>query len=233
MSHFSLMVIGDDLEEQLTPFSAYFDMPRYLRYTKQQLIDSERASIEKYKNSIYANYLKDKDAYKRKYRSPEHVDYLENILPEKLKWTDEQIYANAIKRYRPSDIGVNGEVYSTYNLNTKYDYCEIGGRWPGLLKLKQGIKPIAKPDYFWICSEKEKAKLCSENRADIARKGDIENISEIVCFALLKDGKWYEDDETLDMEILCNKNSKWYAEFQSIIAGLPEDALITIIDCHI
>ena len=42
MSHFAVMVIGEDQEKQLAPFDENIELPCYVAYTKQQLIDKKR-----------------------------------------------------------------------------------------------------------------------------------------------------------------------------------------------
>jgi hypothetical protein len=56
-----------------------------------------------------------------------------------------------------------------------------------------------------------------------------------MTFAFVKDGAWMERGSmgwwgmsTDDMP-----KSEWYARMNEMINGLPEDTLITIVDCHI
>lgn len=139
MSHFTVLVIGNNPEEQLAPFSENLEMPKYVKHTREALIAKEREEIEEYKNSTYAEYLEDPELYKSKCQNnPGHIKYLEEEFPAKLKWTDDEVYQNAIKWYEQEDLGPNGEVYSTYNPNSKWDWYLLGGRWTGFFKLKEG-----------------------------------------------------------------------------------------------
>ncbi len=116
MSHYTVMVIGAEPEDQLAPFDENLETPRYVSYTREQLIEKEKKSIEDYKNGLYAEFLADPEKYRAECVSnPAHIKYLENEFPKKLSWNDDDIYQEAIKWYESEDIGENGEVYSTYN----------------------------------------------------------------------------------------------------------------------
>ena len=49
MSHFAVLVIGDNIDEQLAKFDENLETPRYVKYTKEQLIAEKRKEIEDYK----------------------------------------------------------------------------------------------------------------------------------------------------------------------------------------
>lgn len=237
MSHFAVMVIGAEPEEQLAPFDENLEMLRYVEYTKLQLIEKGKKRIEDYRNGVYAGFLADPEKYKADCKNQKHIDYLENEFPKKLNWTDEEIYANQLDGYESFYIGKDGEVYSTCNPNSKWDWHEIGGRWAGLLKLKSGVTPIAPINFSWGWedSPEEMKKILSENRADMALKNDIENLNEIVCFALLKGGQWFERGEMGWWGCVSNErpDDEWDEEFKKLVSELPDETLITIVDCHI
>ena len=54
-------------------------------------------------------------------------------------------------------------------------------------------------------------------------------------FAVLKDGKWYEKGKMGWWGITTNEKpeDQWNTEFQKLIEDLPDDTLLTIVDCHI
>lgn len=234
MSHFAVMVIGEDHKKQLAKFDENLEIPRYVKYTRQQLIDNKRNEIEDYKNGTYATYLKDKEFYKSTCGNQRHINYLEHEFPKKLNFSDEQLYKEAVKDYKSEDIGEEGEIYSTYNPESKWDWYVVGGRFAGLLKLKDEVKATP-PNFSYGWNEGEKQKVMSENRSDIAKKGDVSNINDIVCFALLKDGIWFERGKMGWWALVTNEKNKdvWESEFKKLTNALPENTLITIVDCHI
>lgn len=223
MSHFTVMVIGAEPEKQLAPFNENLDTPRYVEYTKQQLIEKGKKRIEGYKNGTYAEFLKNPAEYKKGCTNQGHIDYLEKEFPKELNWTDEEIYAEEIKNY--DDVGDNGEVYSTYNPNSKWDWYSLGGRWSGMIKLKEGA----------IGTKGRSGVFDNETGIDQAKKGDIANFEELTTFAVLKDGKWYEKGEMGWWAIVSNQKEEdqWDSELKKLVEGLPDDTLISIYDCHI
>lgn len=138
MSHFTVLVIGNNPEKQLEPYNENISIDPYVKYTKEQLIEKCKKEIEDYKNGMYAEFLFDPDGYKARHKdNVNHLNYIENEFPLKLNWTDEELYADEIKDYEKSDVGPNGEVYSTYNKKSKWDWYSLGGRWTGFFKVKQ------------------------------------------------------------------------------------------------
>ena len=139
MSHFTVAVMLKDknkLEEVLAPYDEELEVPRYIKYTKEQLIEKGKKSIEDYKNGTYAEFLKDPIEYKKDCENEAHIKYLEEEFPKKLNWTDEEIYQYELIGYE-EDIGENGEIYSTYNPNSKWDWYDIGGRWRNSLLTRE------------------------------------------------------------------------------------------------
>ncbi len=226
MSHFTVMVIGANPEEQLAPFNESLETPRYVKYTKEQLIEKSKNSIERYKNGTYAKFLENEEAYKADCKNDAHIDYLENRFPKKLTWSDEEIYKNEIEDYEEDEIGENGEVYSTYNPKSKWDWYSLGGRWSGMIKLKDGAN-----------GEIGRGSLVMANEAGIdqAKKGDIANFDELKTFAILKDGEWFERGEMGWWGAIHDEKdeTKWDSEFKKLVESISDDTLISIYDCHI
>ena len=175
MSHFAVLVIGDDVEEQLAKYDENLEMPRYVKYTKEELIADERQSIEEYKNGTYAEYLADPIGYAKACNDNEnHLKYVSETFPKKLTMTDEEIYELATKWYDPENIGENGEVYSTRNPDSKWDWYEVGGRYAGRIAVKDGVE-IDEPNFSWGWSEDEKDKVISMGyKTDSAYIKDID-----------------------------------------------------------
>lgn len=223
MSHFTVMVIGENPEEQLSRYDENLDVPRYVKATKQQLIDEWKKRTEEYKNGTYAEFLADPDKYKEGCRNDAHINYLENEFPKRLNWTDEQIYAYQVEDY--GDVGEDGEVYSTYNPESKWDWFILGGRWSGMIQLKEGAEGL----------KGESGVFDNETGIDQAKKGDITNLNDLKTFAIVKGGKWYEKGQMGWWGIVIDgkDEEQWEEEQKKLIEGLPDDNLISIYDCHI
>jgi len=109
MSHFTVMVIGNNPEEQLAPYDEGINMTPYVDgemsdEDKQRMIDYYKKSGIEYPtfNQLYENKGKD--------------------------WNNNE--------WEKRD-GVWVRI-STYNPKSKWDWYSLGGRWTGFLKLKKG-----------------------------------------------------------------------------------------------
>lgn len=232
MSHFVVMVIGDDAEKQLEKYDDSLELPPYIKHTKDELVALKRKEIEDYRNTVYAKYLENKELYKQGCENERHIEYLENEFPQKLHWSDEQVYQDAIKY---SEIDEKGNVISTCNPDAKWDWYVRGGRWAGYLWLKEGTEPLVPVNFSWGWSEEEKQKVIDENRADVAVKKDIANLDNIIPFAIVKDGHWYEKGQMGWWAVVLNEKDDhiWEEEVKKLLEGLSEDTIISIYDCHI
>lgn len=111
MSHYAVLVIGENPESQLEPFDENLECEPYLvgdvdEAEKQRMLDFYERKGEKF-NSF-------EECYAVKGNN----------------WNS--------NRYQLDDDGVWRE-YSTYNPDSKWDWYELGGRWSGrFIKLKEG-----------------------------------------------------------------------------------------------
>ena len=248
MSHFTVAVITKDenkLEEILAPYSENLEVPRYVKYTKEQLIQKVKGNIEEYKNSTYAEFLKDPIKYKNKHKNKEHIKYLEEEFPKCLNWTNEEIYQEAIKHEEESNIGANGEIYSTYNPNSKWDWYEIGGRWyKSLLTKKENEDVIeyGENDLFYNWNELKTPdgykRVNGAKIKDIDFKKMNENQKEpFYPWALVDKTGWYEQGEMYwwGYDNATEDSTKLFIEkFKEYIkAEENQDKYLIIVDCHI
>jgi hypothetical protein len=127
MSHFTVLVIGNDPEEQLEPFSEHLDVDP---------IETGLASdvdILSFRNHYTTVNLEDK-----------RTDLTEEIVAENKKLTFEQLYDKYGDDWNGKIWQENAEgklvEMSTYNPDSKWDWYQLGGRWGDFLKLKKGRK---------------------------------------------------------------------------------------------
>jgi len=68
---------------------------------------------------------------------------------------------------------------------------------------------------------------------DETEESYVKKNSEFSSYALLKDGVWYAKGEMGWFGMSNNDNDNWTEELNKLIDSLPEDTLLTIVDCHI
>ncbi|MCR5658944.1 MAG: hypothetical protein K6G25_06420 [Bacteroidales bacterium] len=245
MSHFCVLVIGDNPESQLERYDENLELPMHRVATKEELIKKERAWIEDYKNYTYAEFLKDPEAYKAHCQNEGHIKYLEETFPKMLEWTDEQCYEAEIKYYRESiedgetwcEIHEDGSLWKTSNENAKWDWYQMGGRYRGRLLLKQpdNNHPLYDGWQFADVDKGEYERIRKEGRCDQALVGEISNLDELLTFAVVKNGEWFERGEMGWWAAVSNEKDKdvWESEVRELLKDLSDDTLLTVMDCHI
>jgi len=301
MSHFTVLAVGNNPGEMLAPFQEnnMGNCPKeYLKFN-----DMEDEYKEEWKNKTTKAIFVD-GKYYLSYDERFRVKGSEGILsidsfavPEGLK--EEDVPLNKIYKsfkefvekwhgYKARDEQKKRYGYWE-NPNAKWDWYQIGGRWAGFFKLKNGKEGVL-GSKSWCNKDKE----IDKNRADqafkkdidfegmlsdnfeknskiyddfeemmksdpkkakqeaywsfgIENKGDKDNFipetrEEYIkrtsfpsTFAVLKDGKWYEKGEMGWWAMVSNEKdpSEWHKEFQKLLKDLPDDTLLTIVDCHI
>lgn len=117
MSHFTVMVIGNNPEDQLAPYDESIEMPPY---------DSGEVSDD------------DKQRFIQYYTSKQNIPYDGDFD----KWYNEHGKSWNNNSWRKHTDGTWHE-YSTYNPNSKWDWYQLGGRWCGFLKLKNKSSKVA------------------------------------------------------------------------------------------
>lgn len=238
--HFSVIVVGENIDDQLAPFDENTEVERYIRYTKEELIKKEKDELYYQLNhGPYSQWVANPSEYEEKYKDrPEHLKFIKEEIPAMKGWTDEQFYEKATKWYEDEDIDpTTGGVWSTYNPDSKWDWYEVGGRWAGKIKLKPGA-PYQEPNFSWGWPPEEREKVLNERLVDSALIKDIENLSDLTCYGLLKDGEWLSANDNVNYsrdsyEVIREKEAKFDDVIKVILGGLSPETRITYVDIHI
>lgn len=263
MSHFSVLVTKTnhtDVETQLAPFDENLDVPEYVKYTREQLIANERKEFEEYRDSTYAEFLRDPEAYKVAHaKNIRHLHYVEYEFPNQFQWGDDEFYQKAIRGYEPEELTPLGGVYSKRNPKSQWDWWTVGGRWSGYLHTETGSHVdvyasnridwdsmkqdnTRKAEQWWSEYEEKSARGESCHpyfeygiEKDDTRETYIARRSSISTFAVVHNGEWYEKGNMGWWGIAHNEKSldDWETQFQKILAELSPEDEITIVDCHI
>jgi len=150
--------------------------------------------------------------------------------------TDYSTFDDFVKGYHGYEVNEEGKIGRWTNPNRKWDWWIIGGRWTGMLKLKEGANgSIGRPG---LMTAPAMPGYCdSVLKKDIDFEGIRRSSGNLmfVTFAVVKDGKWYERGEMGWWGIISNEkpDDQWEKEFTNLIDELPDDTLLTIVDCHI
>lgn len=140
MSHFTVAVFTEDadtsIDDILEPFYEGNEVAPYISMTKAEFIQRERNLMDSVLHNQYAEWQKNPEEYEKR-ANPEHIKYL-CALPKMMRRSDEQIYKDCIKMYDKDEVTTDGDILSTYNPDSKWDWFEVGGRWQGMLILKNG-----------------------------------------------------------------------------------------------
>lgn len=172
MSHFTVMVIGNNPEDQLAPYSENI---RTAPIVSGEVSEEEKEQMIKFYKERGFEYPTFDELYKNK-----GEDWNGNTWrKEKGKWVE----------------------ISTYNPNSKWDWYQLGGRWTGFLKLKEGVD-----------GEVGEHSLVSERRskpgyADAALKKDID-FESMKNDAAEKASEWY--DKVMNLIGHTEPNKSWY-----------------------
>lgn len=167
MSHFTVLVVGDDIEGQLArysenyegiePYKEDFDaadnLAEALKHLRRPADPDDRHSR-----------VHEEKLLRDKYADPDHELSLEEQV-EVLAW------------YCGGDLRIeDGQVarYTTFNPDGKWDWYETGGRWRGFFRLKPGAPGFLREKHW---SEDHRGDTPPEDytgRADQALKKDID-----------------------------------------------------------
>lgn len=216
MSHFVVYVFtkedGRDYEQVLAPYDENMIVAPYIKYTKAQAIASVREEIERYKNSTYAEYLADPKAYEEQHTNERHIKYLKEEFPKKLELTDEQCFEEKKIWFEDDMIDEEGNLWSTYNPNSKWDWYTVGGRWDKCLKAKVGFNV----------------------NTGYVRHIDWKNTESPFAF-IDPMGKWHESGDMGWWGIVCDPKpvDEWERIWKQFIEQLDGDLIVTAVDCHI
>lgn len=158
MSHFTVMIIGDDIEWKLAPYQENncWDCPE--EYLEFNLEVPEDKIEERAKEIISNKYIQEDEARLKEYQA----------------YIDREDYAGLILEYDGGEYIKWKGIWYWHNPNSKWDWYEIGWRWAGYLQLKPGVKPEAAVNFSWWWDDESKNELLKENRADSALFKDID-----------------------------------------------------------
>ena len=120
MSHFTVAVITNDkvgVDGLLAPYSEEMEVAPYIDLTKKQLIEEHNKYMDEAKNKP--------DSFARKLEDRDHILSMNQEKFSKYFHGEERTFDK------------DGNLFTTYNPSSKWDWYVVGGRWKNLLKVKR------------------------------------------------------------------------------------------------
>lgn len=204
--HFVGLCFGDNWENDLENYYEGAEVDEYLIYTKEEAIKEAMLNHESnYNHAIKAvNEVADDDVKQR---------YLKVIergpsISEEQAWEDVKTWGYRINEY--------GELLSSYNPESRWDWYSIGGRWSGFLPLK---------------ARNEDGSVKETNgayKSEVDWDYFFENKFPPACF-ITEEGEWF-DHYDFDFD---GSDDDWATEFKDYLNRVDDNCLITVIDFHI
>ncbi len=171
MSHFTVLVIGDDVEKQLQPYHEYectgiedeyvIDVDttdEVKEYLERELFVGPRKDNGKIDDQYYEEQANE---YLTEWKKMTRLEYLQSkgLTPEEID--EEIIDYNGFKKKE------DGNWYRHTNPNSQWDWWVVGGRWAGFFKLKPGGSGRAGSSGFF-------GTPAEEGYVDVVKKKDID-----------------------------------------------------------
>lgn len=143
MSHFTVALLTNKypsssvIEEMLEPFYEGKSVPLYISKTKEEIIESERKHLENIKNTSYAEYIKDPEAYEKKYSyNKGHIRFLKEEFISRYNSSDEDIYKGEIKYYEDDKISEKNQIINSDSITFEIKDKKIPSEIYSFLKQK-------------------------------------------------------------------------------------------------
>jgi len=205
MSHFTVLVIGDNIEEQLAPYQEnnMGDCPReYMEFMDKveeykeeyetggrdmilfegeyyypwdskfnQTITEEEYNTAKEngESGLGMTSSSGERTYYRQHVYPEGAE--EVFVPYKERFATIEEYVEDMGYEKDEETGKYGY---WENPNRKWDWYQVGGRWAGLLKVKDEVEELVAPNFSWGWDKDAAIEVAKDRRVDTALVKEID-----------------------------------------------------------
>lgn len=256
MSHYSVLIATKEeptseiINAILDPYDENKEVPPYIASTKEELIK---------------NFIQDTMTRMNEYeKNPESIsqDYYNEVLSKAIQYTTandrEAIYKMATRFYEPNEFDAEGNLISTYNPNSKWDWWVVGGRFDGAfphnVMKASDLKSIEFSEINNL-EEKYPQEYAYYQRLITGKEDSFYRLEYLqeryptfeaylystknpVSYAFIDlEGNWHEPGKMLMFGCSTStpqESSNWDKDFyKKFIEPLPENTWITLIDCHI
>lgn len=189
----------------------------------------------------------------------EEWEYMKKKYPE--SGYDKMTLEEFVSEWYGGEIDDEGNLLSTYNPNSKWDWWVVGGRWSNMIRLKDGTRSdfaqIKDIDFNGILADNRQRRAEAWDEANskedmndgmknllygikpnTTREEHINGATGLTTFAVItKDGEWCEKGEMGWFGVHSateEEENQWYdSYYKNFIEPLDEEDGVIIVDCHI
>lgn len=254
MSHYAVLVMsehgGEDVPELLARYSENIEVEPYVKYTREQAIEHDR----KYSLDCLISWVKKQE----KNKDEDYSKWID-LCSEHLLRSDEECYQSVKEDYNDL-VDDDGNILSTYNPDSKWDWWAYGGRWGDRLKrnneeycdegyaadmdFRQNKKSYKEHLKWWeenIDTGEPDGFLSADYYKDYYK--DKETFAKIMSLPIFRsvvtpDGEWHEKGEmgwfAMSSETP-EESLDWDLNFMErfIKPAVENNWYLTVVDCHI
>jgi hypothetical protein len=267
MSHYAVAVavpkdekdVESYLENVLSPFDENTEVAPYVRKTVAEIKAGRLKSIE----TVKKNVADLKERAKTEPMTEHQKEWLKGTkatIKQYESMTDEQYYNQEVEG---DDLDEDGNIISTYNPQSKWDWYSVGGRWDGLISVKNSpvkVNMAQRKDIDFVPSEKDIAEITKRYKkyqkeskkkdskdtefifSDFDPKMSLEdyikNQTSFSTYAFVdKDGEWHERAKMGWFAVTYDEKedeNTWTTKYRErFIDPLDPEDTVVIVDCHI
>jgi hypothetical protein len=244
MSHFTVLVIGNEPEKQLSPYQEnnMGDCPsEYLEFIEDEDcgLDSDNG-----KHGYWENTNRKWDWYLLGGRWTGFFKLKSGLIGrtgEPGIMTDKPNLGFADQAFK-SEIDFDGMILKAVDeANKRYEDAmtilsplPVNESWKSV---RERIKDVSEARDFYNSQERCKTKLWDVDQFLIPKDEFVKLAKEnaLSTFAIIKDGIWYEKGTMGWFAFVSNEKPQtdWNNQFNEILQGLPDNTLLSLYDCHI
>lgn len=228
MSHFSVLVIGDDVEGQLAPFNENRETTKEAKWDWYSI------------GGRWGGYFTLKPGRTGRLGDPSTFDRIDGDKRDHSK----------VDQARKGDIDLEAmRAESKRKAEQQYDHFALvttGLPWPESWdSIRKRLETIEEAREFYHAQsmikamKQDKELLWCESHEEFgqnrAQYVERETRNAIRTFAVVKNRTWYEKGQMGWWGMVANEQDteQWSWQFEQLIESLSDDTLFTIVDCHI
>lgn len=241
MTHFSVLIIGDNTEDLMAPYDEQLEVPEHVAMTRKEASEKKKEEIKKLKG-----YVKE-DPDGKVYR----IDNVKKKIIELEAMPDEDYFKEKVDWY--DKFNKNGEPLTTSNPDGKWDYwgpedflyakgvkkkvsTTTAGKADWKRYREEALKEAEKSWKQMVEAHKKNPEMYSETVMN--RENFLKDASDFHTYAVVtSDGEWHAPGQCGWFGMSSDSASewnKWVKEyFDRFIKDLPPDTKITLVDCHV